>query len=103
MRIEGGCGDDLRDVLELAPNVQRVYIAVDQKTNARTKSLRQALRYISPREAFVIDMTRLLRTFPPFPWSKDVRADEAMAAVEHAIAKHWAELVCPVVILHDNI
>lgn len=103
LRIEGDCGDGLRGVLQLAPNIQRLYVALDQKTNARTESLRLALRYISPREVFVVDMTRLSRAFPLFPWGRDVRADEAMTAVEHAIAEHWAELVCPTVILHIDI
>lgn len=94
LRIEGDCGDDLYDVLELAPNVQRLYVALDQKTNTRTDGLRRALPCINPREVFVVDITRFVRAFPLFPWGRDMRADEAMAAIEHAISDHWPGLRC---------
>ncbi|GJE91784.1 hypothetical protein PsYK624_079350 [Phanerochaete sordida] len=94
VRIEGDCGDDLGSVLALTPNIQRLYVALDQKNNARAEGLRRALPYINPREVFIMDMTRMLRAFPLFPWGRGMRADEAMAAVEHVIAGHWSELQC---------
>ncbi|EKM49617.1 uncharacterized protein PHACADRAFT_154096 [Phanerochaete carnosa HHB-10118-sp] len=94
LRIEGDCGDNLCEVLELAPKIERLYIALDQKTNTRTEGLRRAFAYTNPKEVFIMDMTRLLRAFSMFPWGTSVRADEAMAAAEHAIAEHWTELRC---------
>ena len=93
LRIEGDCGASLVDVLKLTPRVQRLYIAADKESNRDAESLRRALPYISPKELFLVDMTRVMRSFGLFPWARGISADEAICVVEHAIAHYWTALV----------
>lgn len=93
LRIEGDCGSSLAEVVKLAPRVQRLYISVDSESSHGIQSLRRALPYISPRELFLVDLTRVMRSFGLFPWARGINADEAICVVEHAIAHHWTALV----------
>ena len=45
-----------------------------------------------PRELALVDMTRVMRAFGLFPWARGARADDAVRAVERALAA-WGTLV----------
>ncbi|GJE91801.1 hypothetical protein PsYK624_079520 [Phanerochaete sordida] len=84
--IEGDCGAGLAIITKHTPRVARLYLSVDRASNLGAAHLAAALAHLRPRELCAVDMTRVMRAFGLFPWARGTRADDAVGALERAVA-----------------